>query len=306
MSSTRPTWPIRRWLLATALLVVTAWASVSCTDDDIDGKLRELRAHRALWESRELDDYRFVVRRSCFCPPHLAMPTLIDVRDGVPVRATVVADQSLVPPHLGLTVEDVFRQIEHAIDNGYELIEVRYDPEMGYPIEATLDPGRGIQDAGVDFNCSDVTPLDAEESCPPPSTPVSCDCTATPPALLYRYTAWTDSGRLLAEGCVSLAFTAHEGDEPGRYRLEGERCINVRCAADLPDPHHDANAVAGSLEADGRLSLDLNAGWADLNIVLAATGVEPRAAYLSGDWTFVAFDGPRKSGVFLLDRTASP
>jgi hypothetical protein len=306
MTCIRPTRPIRRWLTATAPLVLLALIVGACSDDDVSDRRRELRAHRALWESQGLDDYRFVVRRSCFCPPDLALPTLIDVRADVPVRAMVVADESLIPAHLGLTVEDIFRQIERAIDGGFELIDVRYDPEMGYPIQATLDPGGGIQDAGMDFSCSDVTPLDAAESCPPPVPPVPCDCSATAPANIYRYIAWTDSGRLLAEGCVALTFSARAGQEPGVYDLTGERCLNVRCAADLPDAHHGTNAVAGSLDAEGRLWLDLNAGWADNNIFLLATGVEPQAGYLSGEWAFSTISGPQKSGLFLLDRTIHP
>lgn len=76
------------------------------------------------------------------------------VTDGRVDSAAPVDDGDFVAD--GLTVEDLF----DAIDAADQVVEVEYDPELGYPRRAVLDVDSGGEDDGWSFT---VTVLDAVE-----------------------------------------------------------------------------------------------------------------------------------------------
>lgn len=149
-----------RLLLLAAALVLAAPA---CREDDDPDRRSDFRAHRTLWRAQGLDDYDFVLRRACFCPPALSYPTRVEVRDGAVVAATGIESGEPVPVEDVPTIDDLFDIIESALDDDWELVEVTYDPELGFPAAATLDPGGGVVDAGVDYEVRDVVAAEAEQ-----------------------------------------------------------------------------------------------------------------------------------------------
>jgi hypothetical protein len=146
-------------LLAAALL----FAPLACREDDDPERRRDFHAHRTLWQTLELDDYDFVLRRACFCPPALSYPTRVEVRDGAVVAATGIESGESVPVDEVPTIDDLFDIIESALEDEWELVDVTYDPERGFPTAATLDPGGGVVDAGVDYEVRDVVAAEAEQ-----------------------------------------------------------------------------------------------------------------------------------------------
>ena len=100
-------------LLAAALL----FAPLACREDDDPERRRDFHAHRTLWRTLELDDYDFVLRRACFCPPALSYPTRVEVRDGAVVAATGIESGESVPVDEVPTIDDLFDIIESALED---------------------------------------------------------------------------------------------------------------------------------------------------------------------------------------------
>ncbi|TPW16663.1 MAG: hypothetical protein FD129_674 [bacterium] len=291
------------WKFALALLLVLPL--FSCADDeDADARLQQLRRNQRLWYSRAIVDYQIVQQRFCFCDPRSLDPIQVEIRDGEVVRAAAVEGGVPVPSSHGMTVEDLFGRIEQAIENDYEYLETTYDPGFGFPMEISMNPGGGIQDAGWGMTCSTMSPLEPEESCDPPPAFPPCDCPAEFPALAYRYTAWDDSGAVVATGCASLTFTVRAGSDPAVRDVTGSRCFTVRCLTDVQSAHQGRYDVSGELAADGEFRADPNAGgWTDHNISLSATGIDYWGSHIGGTWTESGFGGPVDEGTFLLERT---
>jgi hypothetical protein len=120
--------------LSVALPIAASSQPPSGTDPQIsDGSAqRELDAARALWNERQLSDYRFRVRRSCFCPKELRRERRITVRDGRPVRP----NRHVKPI---ASVGRLFNTVQDAIDGNASSLTVTYDARLGYPRTIAID-----------------------------------------------------------------------------------------------------------------------------------------------------------------------
>ncbi|HEX7879930.1 MAG TPA: hypothetical protein VF720_11000, partial [Candidatus Eisenbacteria bacterium] len=116
--------------------------------------------------------------------------------------------------------------------------------------------------------------------------------------------AWNEAGDVAASGCMVLTITTTQGSDPPTRTVTGERCIGVRCLSDAGSAHQGSQPVGGSIDADGRMSLDLNSGTADNNVFLDAVIEEGDDGWIGGTWVESHFAGPVAHGRFLLDRTA--
>lgn len=96
-----------------------------------------LRAHAALWAERGPRDYEMVVHRPvCFCLPEWMVPIRLTVRDGE-IRVVTHAETGEMiadPPYHAMTIEELFAVIEKAINMNADVLEVRYDETLGYPV----------------------------------------------------------------------------------------------------------------------------------------------------------------------------
>ena len=283
-------------------LVLGAGFLSACSDGDSADDRRATLAHnRALWADRGPEAYRFNQTKQCFCDFDYNQPTRVDVRDGESVRAEKLSDGTLLPPHYGMTVEDIFERIEGSVE--LEYFEVTYDPEFGYPVSADLDDSDSVSDIGFSIDCSEFVPLEPVGSCPPPSPPLECHCPGDPPAVAWRYSAWDSNDVLIATGCAQLTTSPRQGSDPPVYDIEGTRCITALCATDAGGPQHGTGDVRGTIDVDGNLRLDCNAGLADFNLYLAADP-EEIDSYISGEWFESRFQGTTNQGRFLLYRGA--
>ncbi|HEX2080665.1 MAG TPA: DUF6174 domain-containing protein [Longimicrobium sp.] len=122
------------------------------------GGAGDAAAQRTVWERQQLDDYRFVLARECFCLGR--GPVVVIVRDGRiaelrdPQSGQPAAQDAIVDP---MTVDELFARIAQAQANG-EHTEVEYHPALGYPTVAEI--GTLANDAGIRYHVTELAPLD--------------------------------------------------------------------------------------------------------------------------------------------------
>ena len=121
----------------------------------------ELQAARELWRTRGLDTYRFEFRwRFCNCHPDLLEWVRVDVRDKVLVGVTRLSTGEVLPPDRWShrTVEGMFQWIEERLAQHPEVMRVRFDPVLGYPIEGYYDLTSMMADEEIGFELVSVLP----------------------------------------------------------------------------------------------------------------------------------------------------
>ncbi len=123
--------------------------------DDAADRLREAKA---VWDSAGLTDYRFVVTVHCECPPEVAGPFEITVRNGKFWSAGWQGGETPADPE-PITIEDAFDVIATAIAAGTEVL-VSYDPTYGHPLDVVIDPAAVAVDGGLAFSITAFTPLE--------------------------------------------------------------------------------------------------------------------------------------------------
>ena len=105
----------------------------------------------ARWQARKPVAYEYEIYLSCF-----------GCRYVTDTRARVVNG---VPGEGGFSsVERLFERIRQAMSRGQHRIGVRYDPTLGYPISADLDPQRDVKDEELVFHVRGFKVLEV----PPP------------------------------------------------------------------------------------------------------------------------------------------
>ena len=140
-----------RWL-AIALLAITP---VACTD--LFGPEQDtLAAARARWALTDADNYLFEFRRSCFCAPDFVRPVRIQILDGVVSSAIYVDTEepiSLPLPSVP-TIDDLFDEIQDALDRMAFSVMAEYDANMGYPTSISIDFIENVIDDEMAFTVS--------------------------------------------------------------------------------------------------------------------------------------------------------
>ncbi|WP_412070317.1 DUF6174 domain-containing protein [Rubrivirga sp. IMCC43871] len=117
----------------------------------------DLDAAMAKWADAELDAYTMTLRRMCFCPtPDYTGPFSVTVRDGE--VATVRLDGATVPAERGMSVEDLFELLEDAYAREAEVVEVSFDPDLGYPSAINIDYSSRMADEEIAYGVSDLKP----------------------------------------------------------------------------------------------------------------------------------------------------
>ncbi|HEY0016985.1 MAG TPA: DUF6174 domain-containing protein [Longimicrobium sp.] len=118
----------------------------------------EPSVQRQVWERQDIDDYRYVYGRACFC---VDLPLVsVRVRDGQVVDVRVAStgrpldrDRWDEIP----TVDQVFDFIAQA-EARDEAADVKYHPTLGYPMRVML--GTLANDAGVNYYLDGLQPVD--------------------------------------------------------------------------------------------------------------------------------------------------
>jgi hypothetical protein len=107
------------------------------------GALAEAEAR---WQARKPAAYEFTIEVRCECSGQVRRPPGFRVAgtEAKPLQEMDAASRRFYDHYS--TVEKLFAAIHRSITAGGYGIQVRYDPELGYPIVADLDPQRMVKD----------------------------------------------------------------------------------------------------------------------------------------------------------------
>jgi len=122
------------WMIVVALLI-------GCSNP-LGPEQDSLSAARARWTSfSSVDGYTFQFRRACFCPPDTVRETRIEVLSGIVNSATYTdtGEPVTVPLDELPTIDDLFDEIQSAIDNEAFTLVATYDQDRGFPTSVSID-----------------------------------------------------------------------------------------------------------------------------------------------------------------------
>jgi len=120
--------------------------------------------NRALWASQGLDDYTFVLERSCFCI--FREPVEIVVADGRTESVSIAETGETETEFLVLseefrsvdTIDKLFDLLQESVNAGFATVDVTFDPTYGHPIEIFIDQDKQMADEEVWYTIQSLTP----------------------------------------------------------------------------------------------------------------------------------------------------
>ena len=142
------------------LLCAAALGACSLLDPE-DGPRNELDSARERWESAGPSAYRTTQSHVCFCGTELRGPVTIRVTAAGITRA-YVADGRAVPANLAQffpTVEELFDEIESALDEGADQVRATYDPTTGAPLDVFIDYSERMADEEQGWTLTPPEPI---------------------------------------------------------------------------------------------------------------------------------------------------
>jgi hypothetical protein len=139
-----------------SLLMVAALAA--CSDAVSPGSAKSLLdANREKWNAQRLNPYTFTFSQLCFCAVN--GPVRVVVANGSVVSATQISTGQALDTRFVSTIESLFDFIENGLANHSVVLEVTYDPVLGYPVRIVSDGPANVTDNGVTYDVSDVGPI---------------------------------------------------------------------------------------------------------------------------------------------------
>ncbi len=121
----------------------------------------ELQAARQHWLANGLVTYHFQFYWRCVnCHPNFKDLVRVDVRDRSIVGVTSVATGEALPPDqwVHYTVEGLFDWIEGKLALHPEVIQVAFDPVLGYPVSGFYDQSSLMNDEEMGFELNSLSP----------------------------------------------------------------------------------------------------------------------------------------------------
>ena len=115
----------------------------------IDSPCQDLQANQQKWQQANIDSYSFTLQQGGFRTLDALRPVNIEVSNGKVVSAVYADNGQPLPADMDfnrLTVDDLFKQIDEAISNGAEKVQVEYDPQFGFPTSIYIDRSSMIAD----------------------------------------------------------------------------------------------------------------------------------------------------------------
>lgn len=147
-----------RTIRCAAVLVGLAVALGSCDGGPLS--IREATDHAAAlgrWERSAPPDYSFTFVRGCFCP--YEGPMRVTVRADTVHSVVLLAPPGWLPPGYepeGITIPALFDLIARALRSDRSRATVRYDRELGFPVEAFVDWYLDAVDDEVGYSVTDL------------------------------------------------------------------------------------------------------------------------------------------------------
>jgi hypothetical protein len=146
----------RTWSKTIALFLLVFFAS-SCGGHGFDQRL-QLARNKNLWQSQNLHNYSFHSTLSCFCLNGDGKEVLVTVRADTVQSISVISTGAKWPNDYWPTIDTEFSRLESLITGG-DMVVVKYDPQMGYPIFIDISCGPNIADCGARMTMSQLQKL---------------------------------------------------------------------------------------------------------------------------------------------------
>lgn len=217
--------------------------------DPIPGGAEGLDEARARWEGSGIDDYETTYRDVCFCPE---TEVAVTVRDGAVVDVAYTMDPGMGGEPQGLTVEDLFDEIQGAVDEDAVEIRATYDTDTGRPTSYWVDWSEMMADEehGIDVIEFSVEPVGGPTGIEPGTT---VDPGEVPIDVVTTGTSQPPSHRAVAEARLTEAWSCGFGF----VAVNPERTVAVLLSqvtpspagtstVVLPDPAWDAKVMLGA------------------------------------------------------------
>ena len=120
---------------------------------------------RARWAALKVKEYRYRLRRFCFC---FGAPRdgLVHVKDGVVVDVEELGPPQVPPvpgagdPKLYPTIDRLFGILEESVTQGVDVVQFHTDPQLGIPNSIMIDYLVGAADAGVSYLAEDFVRIE--------------------------------------------------------------------------------------------------------------------------------------------------
>ncbi len=132
-------------------------AAACGSDSEVDRRLDELAAARSVWIVAAPATYEFTYLRLCFCPN--VSPARILVDGGLVIRVIDVESSTTLPAERNTefpTVEELYIELDDLIRLEPFRLEVKYDPELGYPSFVSVDIEERVVDEEFSYTVEDL------------------------------------------------------------------------------------------------------------------------------------------------------
>ena len=121
-------------------LVLVALTGFGCATSPLEPESDALTRARSRWAAAAVESYSFEVQRFCFCGPDFTRRIRVEVIDGSVGTVVYVDSGEPVPdPTAAPVVEDLFDEIQDAIDREAHSLVAEYDADLGHPTEVSID-----------------------------------------------------------------------------------------------------------------------------------------------------------------------
>lgn len=139
------------------LVLLAALALTGCINFLDPWETTEFRQAERKWKAVGIDDYRYEMRTSCFCPPESHEWAVVEVRNNQVVSASRLNGAPLTGFSLASrkTVDELFDAVR--IDEEW-VGDVTYDfdLELGYPLRISIEGKKNVADAGVVYEARNL------------------------------------------------------------------------------------------------------------------------------------------------------
>lgn len=163
----------RGWLLPLLIVVLVAAVAIAAlalttnmfglstgaAAGEAPGKVED---PQALWESQDVNSYRYTLQVGCFCIVDMTRPVTIEVIDGEVASITYADDGSTADPALFErydSIDKLFAVINDAQSQDPAQLDVTYDETYGVPLSVNIDISQMIADEELYLTISNFESL---------------------------------------------------------------------------------------------------------------------------------------------------
>ncbi len=145
------------------------------TQDEIDQFLEgnsantqaraDFETNKLKWESTRPENYSFTLQRSGFIGGNAAKPVDLTIHGNTVVDAHFSdGSKAMVPEYNQLSIDELFKTIENALDNNAAEVRIEYNAETGIPQSIFIDQSFQIADEELYLTVSNFNDLDNDNT----------------------------------------------------------------------------------------------------------------------------------------------